>query len=66
MLYLNDNPDEIRRVMNTYNCNQAAFKNMNVSNNELMNLIFEQFIRQRLSNNIMNDWEIRNNVDIPT
>ncbi|KAL7039542.1 hypothetical protein ACKWTF_000019 [Chironomus riparius] len=49
---------EARRVLDTYISHRAAFNFMKVTPEELLDMIFEQFVRNRFDKNLMREWDI--------
>ena len=49
---------EARRVLDTYISHRAAFNLMKVTPEELLDMIFEQFVRNRFDKNLMREWDI--------
>ena len=49
---------EARRVLDTYISHRAAFNLLKVTPEELLDMIFEQFVRNRFDKNLMREWDI--------
>ena len=53
-----DSLTEARRVLDYYISHRAAFNMMKVTNDELLDMIFEQFVRNRFDATLMREWDI--------
>lgn len=63
---IDDSPSEIRRVIDSYQSYRCAFKQMNVSSDELNDIIFEQFVRYRLDEKSLREWDLHVQTVNPT
>jgi len=63
---VDDSPSEIRRVIDSYQSHRCAFQQMNVSSDELNDIIFEQFVRYRLDEKSVREWDIHVQTINPT
>lgn len=63
---VDDSPSEIRRVIDSYQSYRCAFNQMNVSCEELNDIIFEQFVRYRLDEKSLREWDIHVQTVNPT
>ena len=55
---VDDSLIETRKVLDTYISHRAAFNLMKVTPEELLDMIFEQFIRDKFDKNLMREWDI--------
>lgn len=55
---VDDSLTEARRVLDTYISHRSAFNLMKVTHEELLDMIFEQFIRDKFDKNLMREWDI--------